>query len=498
MSLELLARSTRRFPDFTASAAGRCLAFIALAALSVVLYLRLPAAALVVNTSADPFLRLMVGLAAISVAGAWLAIARGPSADSRWRWIELGIILAGGLVFRALFVGQPPTLSHDAYRYAWDAQLIAHGVSPWTHVVTDPSLAALRDASIWPSVNWRDAVTIYPPGAQLLFLAVHVVAPLNIDAMKGAMTLCDVGVAGLGLLLLVQRRLDPRRIIVYWWNPIPVIEFTYNGHVDAAAALWTVAAVVVAGASWRGSRVTAGALLGLAAATKLYPLLFALVLLRRRDWGFLAGLCGVLAVVYLPFLPLGVLSGGFLGTYFSQRFVDEGLIFRLITTLIVVTPAQLALQALSFLGICALALWLRVRRGLGAPAAILLLSVGWIAVSPHIYPWYVGALLPFLALYLRFPLGRNANGPRRDLAGRFPSLGLGLWLFVLALPFSYVIFAPGHDANLFLWVFIVPLVVALAPLLPTLARAVRANSGTTFSRPPAVPARRYGAAELEE
>lgn len=473
-------------------------AFVALAMLSIPLYLRIPDAAAALGTSADDFLRLLLGLTTLAALGTWLALASRQPRSGTARWVELGVILAAGLAFRALFVAQPPALSHDAYRYTWDAQLVAHGVSPWTHIVTDPALAPLRDGAIWPQVNWRDAVTIYPPGAQLLYLAVHAVAPLNVYAIKAAMTLCDVAVGGLTLLLLRQRGLDLRPVIVYWWNPIPILEFTYTGHVDATAALWTLGAVLVAGMRWRGSRVAAGALLGLAAATKLYPALFALALVRRRDWGYLAGFAGTIALVYLPFLPLGVGSGGFLGTYFSQRFVDEGIAFRLITTLVVAAPVQLALQALALAGLCALMVWLRLRRGLQAPAGILLLSVAWIAVSPHLFAWYVGPLLPFLALYLRLPAAIRAAAGTRDLAAGYPSLTFGLWLFVLALPFSYVIFAPGHDANLFLWLFIVPLAVALLPPLPALARTGRRMPVALPARLPGALAHLSGGAKLEE
>ncbi len=498
MLLDAEVRRDRRVFREATFFSGRIGAYVLLAALAVPLYLRIPEAAQRLNANADTFQWLLLGITLLTVGATWLALASRYPASPMLGWIELGAIVAAGLLFRAIFFAQPPVLSHDAYRYAWDAQLVAHGVSPWTHIVTDPALAQLRDAAIWPRVNWRDAVTIYPPGAELLFLVVHVLAPLNIYAVKAAMTICDVAIGILCVLLLRQRGLDPRRVIIYWWNPIPILEFTYTGHVDAAATLWTLAAVLISAMRWRGSRATAGAFLGLAVATKLYPLLFLIVLLRRRDWGFLAGLFGTVALLYLPFLPLGVVSGGFLGTYFSQRFVDQGILFRLITTLIVVTPVQLLLQALALLSLCALTLWLRLRYDLRATAGILLLSVAWIAVSPHIFPWYVGALLPFLALYLRLPSVTQSPRITRDLAGEYPSLALGLWLFVLALPFSYVVLAPGHNANIFLWLFVVPLLVALLPIIPMLLSPHRRRATSPAIRPSVALARLFGGAKLEE
>jgi hypothetical protein len=196
-------------------------------------------------------------------------------------------------------------------------------------------------------------------------------------------------------------------------------------------------------------------LLGLAALTKLYPLLFVFALARRRDWALFAGLGATLMGVITPFAALGLGSGGFLSTYFSQRYVDMGILLRLYDRLILSRPLQVALLVASLLAFGALTVWLRAQRGLSPTGAILLLSIAWITVAPHLFPWYIAAPLPFVALRLRLPT-------RLDAAS---TSALGLWLFALAMPFTYVIFAPGHDPRLFLWFFLIPAATALSPLL---------------------------------
>jgi Glycosyltransferase family 87 len=360
----------------------------------------------------------------------------------------------------------PPTISHDAFRYVWDAHLLAHGLSPYIYPASDPILIALRDHTIWPQLDWPNSPTIYPPGAESFFLLINVIAPLNIMAMKLAMGLCDLGIGLLTLLLLRHYRLDPRRVIIYWWNPIPVLEFFYNGHVDAAAVLWTVLAVLLALQRWRGARILAGIALGLAALTKLYPLLFALVLLRRRDWGFLLGLSATLVATTVPFIFLGLGSGGFLTTYFSQRFVDQGLLFRFITQLFVDKRLQFFLQGLALLALCALVFRLYRHRRIDSIAGILALFAAWILVSPHLFPWYVGGMLPLVTLRLRLPRTFwRADMTTRivDAARSATLLPAALWLFALAMPFTYVIFAPGNNADIFLLFFAVPLSVAALP-----------------------------------
>jgi hypothetical protein len=396
-----------------------------------------------------------LGVTLIAAAGALLVLRSSEAADRRARWIELGLILAIGLAFRLIFISSPPTFSYDAYRYAWDAHLVSHGVSPYSYTVEDPALASLRDGAIWPKLNWRDAPTIYPPGAQVFFLLIHAIAPLNIEAVKQAMALCDLGVGVVTLLLLRQQHIDLRRVIVYWWSPIPILEFVYNAHLDVVAVLLVALALLVAGQSWRGARALIGVLLGLAALIKLYPLLFVFALARRRDWALFAGLGVTLVVIILPFAALGLGFGGFLSTYFSQRYVDMGILLRLDDTLVVSRTLQMALLVASLFAFCALTILLRSRRGLSPTGAMLLLSVAWIAFSPHLFPWYIAAPLPIVALCLRLPM-------RADIGS---ACAFGLWLFALVMPFTYVIFAPGHDPNLFIWFFLIPAAISLYPLL---------------------------------
>ena len=463
--------SSRRWIDHVDVYVWRWLALILLGALGIVCYQRIREAGSAVSIHGSPYLWPGLGVALVAVLGAWLVLGTrvaGWGKATRYQWIELGLIIGIGLLFRAQFFFVPPTISHDAYRYVWDAHLVSHGVSPYLYPASAPSLRPLRDGAIWPNLNWPNSPTVYPPGAELIFLLVNMVAPLNITAMQLAMIACDIAVGLVTLLLLHHFHLDLRRIIIYWWNPIPVLEFVYSAHIDAAAALLVAVALLLALQHWRGARLLAGVALGMAVLIKLYPLLFVVALLRRKDWGFLLGFTVTIVGVTLPFLHLGLGTGGFLGTYFSQRFVDEGLIFRFITTLVASDRWQLVLQGTTLLLLTGTVLIGRLRWGLPAVAAILALSATWILVSPHLYPWYMGGILPLLAIVLQLPTGiRHADHERSDIVRRWriPSMPyLAFWLFLLEIPFTYVIFAPGFNANLFLLFFAVPIALASMPL----------------------------------
>jgi hypothetical protein len=242
---------------------------LALGMAGVYFYQHILAAGYAVSGQGGVYIVPGIGVALVAVLGAWLVLHSPVRVLSRklWQqswmqWGELGLIVITGLAFRSVFWGALPMVSHDAYRYVWDAHLVSHGISPYLYPASDPALIPLRDQAIWPQLDWPNAPTIYPPGAQLFFLLVNALAPLDIMAMKLAMGICDVGVGAVTVLLLRHYSLDLRRVIVYWWNPIPVVEFFYNAHVDAVAVLWALLAVLLSLQRWRHARTLAGIALG--------------------------------------------------------------------------------------------------------------------------------------------------------------------------------------------------------------------------------------------
>src|SRR5262249_20758037 len=150
--------------------------------------------------------------------------------------------------------------------------------------------------------------------------------------------------------------------------------------VDVAAIAWLLASLLVLGMSWRGSRLVAGALLGMATLTKLYPALYAVVMVRRRrDWLFLVGLIGTVALVYLAFWPFQAQSGGFLSTYTGQVGIDRGIALVWLTSLVngLGRGTQLVLVAqIAALGIGSLLIgWFCWRKGVREEAGLLAISV---------------------------------------------------------------------------------------------------------------------------
>ena len=81
----------------------------------------------------------------------------------RWYWLELGLIFGGAFIFRAMLLPLPPVLSHDSWRYVWDARVLLHGYSPYVTVPNSLVLVPLRDQQIYWHMAYREVPTLYPP-----------------------------------------------------------------------------------------------------------------------------------------------------------------------------------------------------------------------------------------------------------------------------------------------------------------------------------------------
>src|ERR1700736_4519985 len=159
--------STVKYPWWRAAALG------ALLLLALALYPFLnktaPPDTILDNYLYQPFLRLWMVSFVPYFAACALVLATKPG-PGRWRWIELSIVLAGAFVLRALLLPLPPGFSRDSWRYLWDARVTLHGFSPYVYAPFSPALKPLADTVLLPNMRFRTVPTIYPPGAQAVFL----------------------------------------------------------------------------------------------------------------------------------------------------------------------------------------------------------------------------------------------------------------------------------------------------------------------------------------
>ena len=357
-------------------------------------------------------LLLLFGAAALYV---W----RRPGTRARLWWV-----IAFALLFRGFAAADPPSLSSDIHRYAWDGRVQRAGLSPYAHPPGAAEVAHLADEQIHPRINRPWARTVYPPGGQLLYRLL----PYDIDGIRAVMIVCDLVTILLLAKLLALLGLDPARVVLYAWCPLVVYEVGNNGHLEAAMLPLLVGAVV----AWRVGRFRlTGALLGYAAAMKLYPALAFAALSRPRPWRVLAPLVAVPAALYLVYgWAVGADVLGFLPEYLrSAEDHNIGLRAALELPLAGLPHAREAAFALCNVALLGGAAWLW-RRG-GEPEAVLLSLVGLylLTLPTAFHPWYALWLVPWLCIRPR---------------------AAWLWL-IAALPLSYLKYAT-EDGVMPAWV----------------------------------------------
>jgi alpha-1,6-mannosyltransferase len=326
---------------------------------------------------------------------AWLVLARPITGRA-----ALAAILLVGLAMRLIVLPSPPA-STDIYRYIWDGRVQAAGINPYRYLPADEALAGLRDEAIYPHINRAGyAPTIYPPAAQLMFLAATRISESPVF-MKTVMVGFE-GVAVWAILqLLAARGLPATRVLLYAWHPLPLWEFAGNGHVDAMAIAFLLLGFVAAD---RRSPILSGIALAAGVLVKYFPAVSGPALYRRWDWRLPAGFAAAIGVLYLPYLSVGTKVFGFLGGYVAEEGFEQGngiFLWQLAGTVLPLPPHAFAyyfpLAAAVMAGLALAVLSRRAQPRADIAAALMLAVAFTVLLSPH-YPWYFAWLIPFVCI----------------------------------------------------------------------------------------------------
>ena len=379
----------------------------------------------------------------LCAAGCWALFAIALAAVRRVSakvvpWLVFGGAIAIGL---AALAG-PPNTSTDSARYAWDGIVQKAGVSPYEYVPADTALDDLKPEWLFPgavaaadgqpgcvgerigtiqsgpsdgSSEGGDAAgtpapagevrctalnrplvpTIYPPLAELYFLAARLAVPATVSyiAFQAAGLLVSLGITAV-LLRVLRRSGRPLWWAAFWaWCPLVASEAITNSHVDVlGAGLALVAtALVASGRPWRG-----GIALGLAIAAKLIPVIAAPALIRRTPWKIIGAAIATFALLYVPYvLTTGLKVIGYLPGYLTEEGYENGSRFVLIPDW--VPPLVAAGIVAGIVAVTAgLVLWKTPQTNPWVGQTVMI-GVTLVAVSPR-YAWYALLLIPFIAM----------------------------------------------------------------------------------------------------
>jgi hypothetical protein len=363
------------------------------------------------------------------VAVAWVAFAA-----AAWQLravtgkLAAGLILAAGIALQVAAISAPPADSTDSYRYIWDGRVQAAGIDPYLYPPAAAGVAGLRNDFLWPPVpasrlhlcpharvskqgpafslvagcakiNRVKVPTIYPPVAEGYFLAVQLAAPADDSSLPIQAAGAACAALTTLVLLLGLRRLgrDVRLAALWAWCPTVLLEAGNNAHVDVLAVLLTaISLLVLARARTEGKAMLGGALLGLAIATKMTPVLV-LPGIARRAWQHIAVAgAAAIVVVYMPHLmTVGSRVIGFLPGYLNEQGYSTGTGFDIIG---LVAPGKLAtVVALILLAAVALAILKFGDPGQPWRGGVLMTSAALVICTPQ-FQWYAMLLVMLVAL----------------------------------------------------------------------------------------------------
>lgn len=222
---------------------------------------------------------------------------------------KLGIVFAVGLIARLIILPSFPGLSDDIYRFIWDGRLTSNGINPYSFLPSEilPLNLSGLGPDLYSELNSPNYYTIYPPVSQLVFWVStwfgEELMTSNL-VMKIIFILCEI-LTFLGIIKILKHIQSPSYYaIVYWLNPLIIIEGTGNLHFEIimiSFLVWGIYFLFV------NQNIKWGAMFfSLSIAIKLLPLLLLPYMMFRfeskKRKQFFIYLFGFVVVLFLPIL----------------------------------------------------------------------------------------------------------------------------------------------------------------------------------------------------
>ncbi|UJP64790.1 carotene biosynthesis protein [Mongoliitalea daihaiensis] len=239
------------------------------------------------------FLIILMGMAyGLERTDAWAlqvcyAILFGLFLFSYWRSQEIGFVrlLVIGCLSRLLLIPHTPFLSDDFYRFLFDGHLILQGINPYTYLpqealqqVSENSLSYM--SLLVEQMNSSSYFSIYPPLHQVFFVGAALGGQSlvwNLILLRLPLILVDMGVLFFLWKLLPLWNQDRSKVLLYWLNPLIILELTGNVHFEGLVLLGLL------GSIWffkTSKPMTSASLWGFAIGVKLLPAIMGAVWLR--------------------------------------------------------------------------------------------------------------------------------------------------------------------------------------------------------------------------
>ena len=211
-------------------------------------------------------------------------------------------IIGFAVLLRLVVLFSTPILEIDLYRYIWDGNALAAGVSPYDFspqqvleasspefvrsTEIDPKLQRLAKLSqssaslhsILSTIHFGYLPSPYPPTSQCVFALSALITPDQASlethrfVMRFLIVLFDLATLWVLVLILRTLRLPTQWCVGYAWCPLVIKEFANSGHLDSITVFFTVLAAYVLIRQRKWAVPVSAGLLAVATAGKFYPL----------------------------------------------------------------------------------------------------------------------------------------------------------------------------------------------------------------------------------
>jgi len=167
---------------------------------------------------------------------------------------SLGLgFFVGGLVLRLSLLMAIPFWSEDFVRFLWDGELVRMGFNPYLELPAD-FLQTLGDAqnpylaNLLDLMNSPNYFSVYPPLNQAIFYLAALGAEMDpwrgVVALRILIILGEIGVFFVLKKLFQAFSIPSSQLILYWLNPLVILELTGNLHFEGFVLLSLLLVVI--------------------------------------------------------------------------------------------------------------------------------------------------------------------------------------------------------------------------------------------------------------
>ena len=313
-----------------------------------------------------------------------------------------------GLLLRLVAMISLPALSDDFYRFIWDGRILSSGNNPFQYL---PAEFLARDVAdnINPALYYRlnstEYFTVYPPLVQFIFLIATSIFPNDIYGsvlvMKVFAFAAEAGLLLVMIRILRKLKISTRYIAVYALNPLVILEVMGNLHHEGMMLFFLCFAIYLL---IKSKYISSAVVWGLAVATKLLPLIYLPLLVKRLKKGILLRyflmIAIVLAVVFLPLLE-GMVNGmGESISLYFQKFEFNASLYYIVREIGFLVKGYNIIQSagpyLAFsVFILVMIYSLKTDRENNLFVTMTWVFVIYLAFSTTVHPWYIISLIGF-------------------------------------------------------------------------------------------------------